>query len=425
MLTRSVRSSVAALAVAALTFTAAAPAAASPAGEVNDAMRYGPTAPLGEVIEDLVGEDDSTVTVAAPWPLNFFGERYDGLCITTNGGVYPVVDGNASCSDSYDESVENLASDSEAPMIAVLAADIDLGECDSARVAQRDGAGDGFGRPCTIYLDTAATIDGRDAVVVTWYRVSHNDDVNDETLENTFQVVLTKLPTTDGDTVGYDFDIEFNYGTLKEGDDGYSAADPAEECESLSDDCRWGIGVANWEATQVVEPPVEETSSAASTEPASTEPASTEPASTEAASTEPVPAALEPAAPAEGEPTTDAASREPSEPSEFSPVVATGYEFFADYPVADLLDDGTYALVANSLGTDIDGRYTCGMVSGQTVDCDAVELEAVSPELAETGLTSSTATAALTGLALAFVLVATGMALTRRATASRNGAAAD
>lgn len=399
MLSRSVRNSLAALAVAALTFTAVAPAIASPAGEVNDAMRYGPTAPLGAVIEDLVDEDDSTTTVPAPWPLNFFGERYDGLCITTNGGVYPVTDGNASCSSSYDENVESLASESEAPMIAVLAADIDLGECDDARVEQRDGAGDGFGRPCTMYLDTAATIDGRDAVVITWYRVSHNDDVNDETLENTFQVALIKLPTVDGDTVGYDFDIEFNYGTLRDGDDGYSAADPTDECESLSDDCRWGIGVANWEATQVSAPAAE----AASTEAASTAP-----------ETE-----VDPAAPAEGEPTTETPSREPSTPSELSPVVATGYEFFAAYPVADLLDDGTYALVANSLGTDVDGRYTCGMISGQTVGCDVVELEAVSPELAETGLTPSSTTAALTGLALAFVLVAGGVALSRRAATSR------
>ena len=403
------RAVVAAVVVAGIVIVSAVPATASPANEVSDAMRYGASAPLGDVIEDLVDEDDSTYTVAAPWPLNFFGQKYEGLCITTNGGVYPVVDGDASCDNVYDENVEALANSSQAPMIAVLAADIDPSECDQVRVDQRDGAGDGFGRPCTMYLDTEATIDGRDAVVITWYRVSHNDDANDETLENTFQLILIKLPTATGETVGYNFDFEFNYGTLRDGDDGYSAIDPDDSCESLSDDCRWGIGMANYvpdvlpdvlpdsapgvESDQSSEPIADQQAVGDAAETTPTEPAATEPAATE------------PAAPV-------------AEPVPLGPAAATGYEFFANYEVADLLDDGAFPLVANSLGTEVDGRYTCGMLSGQAVGCDAVQLSApgadAGPLLAETGPSDATLFAAVFALLSAVALIAGGAALAAR-----------
>lgn len=108
-----------------------------------------------------------THTIAAPWPLNFFGDKFDGICITTNGGVYPVATGTTTCSDEFDRDLENLALESSAPMIAVLAVDVNLDACDTIRDTARDGAGDGFGKPCEMYLDTAATIGGRDAVVVT------------------------------------------------------------------------------------------------------------------------------------------------------------------------------------------------------------------------------------------------------------------
>jgi len=413
MNSRSVKGVMVALAVAALTLITAAPAMAGPAHDVSDAMRYGATAPLGDVIEDLVGEDDATHSVAAPWPINFFGETYGGLCITTNGGVYPVADGSSSCSDEYDQSVEELANESSAPLIAVLAADTDLGECDDARVAQRDGAGDGFGRPCTIYLDTDATIDGRDAVVITWYRVSQYEGENDETLENTYQLVLIKLPTADGDTVGYDIDFEFNYGTLTDGEDGYSSETPADECESLTEDCRWGIGIANY-VPDVLGPDSTEQTAAEQPEAEQPESSTSEAESTEseaevsgAEGTESEGTEAEDAASDASEPAAD-------EPIVLTPAAATGYEFFAATTVADLLDDGATPLVVNSLGTDVDGRYTCGMISGQPVGCSAVSLQTPEAELAETGPSEPLSASMVGGFVLALGIVAAGLIMTRR-----------
>lgn len=219
----------------------AAWAAGPGVGDVSDAMRYGASAPIGAIVGDLSGADDSVSTVAAPFALNFFGSVYNGICITTNGGIYPVATSGDSCSNEYDIDVENLALSSSAPMIAALAADVDPGNCS-------DNSDDGFGVACEIYFGST-TVDGRDAFVVTWYRVSMNDSTNDPTLSSTFQVVIIKR-ATGSDVAGWDFDIEFNYGQVKDAEDGYSAASPSGACDSSSDlpDCRWGVGWADYDS---------------------------------------------------------------------------------------------------------------------------------------------------------------------------------
>lgn len=395
------RRGVAAAVLAAVLLTTTAPAlAVGNSRDVSDAMRYGPSAPLGEVIAEFEDQDDTTKTYAAPWPLNFFGVKYEGLCVTTNGGVYPVADSTVDCSNEYDMSLDNLALESDAPMIAVLAVDANTEACDPVRDAQRDGAGDGFGSPCSIYIDLDATIEGRDAVVVTWYRVSQYEDANDPTLENTYQLALIKLPTTDGATVGYDFDLEFNYGTITDGEDGYSAENPAEECESGTDDCRWGIGVASYDpGTAPADTPAD--SAPEATDPAVSDPPVTDSTSTDASD----PVGVEPAdeVPAD----TDAPVLEPATAES-----AVGYEFFAPTEVPNMMDNGATPLIANSLGTDVLGRYTCGMVSGQAVGCDPVTMRA--PQLAETGLDESMTSVALTALVAAFSLVVVGAYLARR-----------
>jgi len=334
-------------------------------------MRYGASAPLGEVIADFTDADDETDTYPAPWPVNFFGEKFEGLCVTSNGGVYPVATSSTDCADQYDEDLANLALGSTAPLIAVLAADLDPGNCDAARIAQRDGSGDGFGSPCNVYIDTTATIDGRDAVVITWYRISMFEDENDETLENTFQLALIKLPTTDGATLGFDFDLEFNYGTIRDGEDGYGAADPSEECESLTADCRWGIGIASYTPATSASAPAGDAVTPATEEPA------------------PADAPVEPAV----------------EES------AVGYEFFAPTEVPNMLDDGATPLISNSLGTDVLGRYTCGMVNGAAVGCDPVTMQA--PQLASTGMNDSFLPAGLLALFVALTMVGAGALLAR------------
>jgi LPXTG-motif cell wall-anchored protein len=208
-------------------------------GDVSDAVRYDVTGPFGAPIAELSGDDDAVQTLTAPFPINFFGQASAGLCITTNGGFYPVETDTDGCSNSFDQDLTNLALSSSAPMIAALAADNDLGAC-------ADGTPDGWGTPCEIYFGTT-TIDGRDAFVITWYRVPMYTDGNDGSLANTYQIVIIKRDTGD-DTVGWDFDIEFNYATVQDAEDGYLATNPAQECDSFEDvsACRWGVGWANF-----------------------------------------------------------------------------------------------------------------------------------------------------------------------------------
>jgi len=107
-------------------FGATAANAAGPGyGDVSDAMVYGPTTPLGSPLADLKGQDDASTTFAAPWAINFFGTKYLGLCVTTNGTISPVLTAADTCSDEYDYDLENLALLSGAPVIAALALDLD------------------------------------------------------------------------------------------------------------------------------------------------------------------------------------------------------------------------------------------------------------------------------------------------------------
>ena len=221
---------------------ATAASAATPGiGDVSDAMRYGASGPVGSIVTDLSGEDDEVTTVTAPFPINFFGTRSEGVCITTNGGFYPVPADTDSCNNAYDNNLENLAVDSNASMIAALAADLDLGACN-------DSTPDGWGSPCEIYFGTT-TVSGRDAFVITWYRVPMYTDENNPAFSSTFQIVIIKRATGD-DAVGWDFDIEFNFGTLTDQEDGYSAADPTSGCDvpDTTGDCRWGVGWANYDS---------------------------------------------------------------------------------------------------------------------------------------------------------------------------------
>jgi len=66
----------------------AVPPAANPA-DVSAAIRYNAAGTvIGSVIRSLVGIDDAVTTYPGAWPVNFFGTKYDNLCITTNGGAF-------------------------------------------------------------------------------------------------------------------------------------------------------------------------------------------------------------------------------------------------------------------------------------------------------------------------------------------------
>lgn len=97
----------------------------------------------------------------------------------------------------------------------------------------------------------SSTIDGRDAVVVTWYRLPTNDSsnsgspaINPETMSNTFQMVLLKR-TTGSDTAGWDFDVEINFGHVLDKADGYSTAEVATATTAGAIDPTTGCRPAN------------------------------------------------------------------------------------------------------------------------------------------------------------------------------------
>lgn len=306
-------------------------------GDVSNAMRYGDSAPLGSILTEI-NDDDTSKTIASTFPLNFFGVKYEGLCASDNGGVYPVLTASDACTDAYNYSVAELARDAKAPMIAVLAADLNPGS-DNCTALQ---AATTFGTACKVY-GGSATIDGRDAMVFTWYRVPMYADNNAPGTFATFQMILIKRDTPNGDTLGYNFDFEFNYGTVTDLEDGYSFADPATACDYAGNlaDCRWGVGPANYSTPGV-----------------------------------------------EGG-------------------VATGYEFFNEFETSRLVDSGNFALVAHSLNSTIPGRYTCAMLDGAAVGCNAV-----TDGLAETG--ADNGQLALLGGLAALSMVAGAAVVARR-----------
>jgi len=381
-------------------------ATAAGIGDITTAMRYDLDGTvIGEVATEIQDEDDDSYLIEAPWPMNFFGRTFDGLCVTSNGTVSPVVydDGNTSCDDTYDEPMADLADSAGSPLIAAFSNDNDLGETvkladktvsgfsvsgdpsttdsvvtvttstahgltsgdvrsvyvidtvfnngneddtrtdeywyedvtvtvvnstqftfsgDSAKNgdgsftpsypagvksgtvavdqgwvwddngADVDGVDDGIGKINTIYVGET-TVDGRDAWIYTNYRSVTNDGNNPDILTNTFQIVLIKRTTPNGVTRGYDFDIEYNFGAVKDGDDGYSAEGGS--CDDLNSDCRTGVGIADWD-------PIGE--------------------------------------------------------------VADVYELFASTPSRDLVDGHTTSMTSNRLNSTINGRYTFRMVGG-------------------------------------------------------------
>jgi hypothetical protein len=394
--------------VPALLVTSSSTAATIGVGDITDAMRYGSdNRVIGEIAQQIRNSDDSSQWIEAPWPMNFFGRKYDGICVTSNGTVSPVQlpeSGSPTCSNSFDQKLEDLAESASAPVIAAYANDNNLGRTvreaentitgfqvagdpsttdsvvtittasahglttgntrsiyvvdplfdngntednrtdeywyedvsitvvdtttftfsgDVASVPGDDDitptypaavknatvsvnygvqwddsdsslndTDDGIGVINTVYIGET-TIDGRDAWVYTNYRSVTHEENNPKVLTNTFQIVLIKRTTFGGETRGYDFDIEYNYGSVKDGDDGYSVEGGS--CSDMSSGCRTGVGLVDWD-------PIGE--------------------------------------------------------------VANVYELFGSTPGRDLVDGHTTSMTGNRLNSTINGRYTFRMVGG-------------------------------------------------------------
>lgn len=383
-------------------------ATAAGVGDTSGAVLYGASGPVGSVLSGLTDSDDGTTTIPIPFPINFFGTKYDFLCVASNGTATPVATAGDSCNGDYDVNLANAATDQGASIIGALLADDDpseelwksatpiatieasggvltvttttpntfavgddveafispddpdLGSSPTLTVAtvisptqftvvwagadiasravtggwlglpydnatddtNADGlADDGFGDVKNVYAG-ATTFGGQPAFAITWYRVPTNDTDNLPSKSNTFQLVFVQKPTTLGPTAGYDFDAQFNFGTLTDDSDGYDPADPSSSCDSTTPvDCRWSVGWAQWDGA-----------------------------------------------------------------------TATPFELFADAPVSEIVDPGSKALVKNSLNSSVLGRYTFAMVDGATVSFAVPPLDgtttAGAPTLAATGVSA-------------------------------------
>jgi len=111
--------------VPALLATSSSTAATIGVGDITDAMRYGSdNRVIGEIAQQIRNSDDNSQWIEAPWPMNFFGRKYDGICVTSNGTVSPVKlpeSGSPTCSNRFDKTLAGLAQSAAAPVMAAYA----------------------------------------------------------------------------------------------------------------------------------------------------------------------------------------------------------------------------------------------------------------------------------------------------------------
>lgn len=441
----------------------------SNAADASSAVRYdtsgGSRRVIGTVLPDLFDDDDVSQTVELPFPINFFGQSFTHLCVTENGGAFPTRNpSNSSCYE-YDYGIGDLAIDAEAPMMAVLALDLDTSEYlltsdgrdvddltndfngstvtanlaggvltvnsaahgllagdyvafwDTETVLDTSGSlpvtgtnagsftvalpgvtdldagtsglqtsvatgvwaySNGVGAPRTVSFGTT-TIDGRDAAVVTWYRVPHNDDDNPRDRSSTLQLVLIQDNTGDS-TQGWDFTVEYNIGTMTDDEDGYQFDDPADDCDAWSGStdarhtCRWGMGFASFTGGIGIQSVTISTGTAIVT--------TTTPHGI-VQSSGGLGVRLEfPSNGGLGGLSGESVWAQVTSPTTFAVTTSAGniatnfgsgvnmdasdvYELFATSSIGDLVDSGgTTALVTNSLNSAVRGRYRFAMSGG-------------------------------------------------------------
>jgi hypothetical protein len=125
--------------------------------------------------------------------INFFGTTYDSAFPNTNGGIY-----FDSPDTEYDETLAFLADSAGSSAMFPFAADLE------------------FNRNFSNFWVAQTTVDGAAAVVFSWEHFS-NCCSNPSTENMSFQLVLI-------DVGGGDFNAWFNYDSMANFDEGYSAA---------------------------------------------------------------------------------------------------------------------------------------------------------------------------------------------------------
>ena len=356
---------------------------ASPDSDASEAVRYSGDGgdELGTRIASLDATDNAGQVVGLPWRINFFGHPANALCVSTNGTVSPLLltddqfdawsgvdDDDALVDDEtapnacagYDHDLATIAGENDADLISALGSDVVLNWNNAFASDPCDECSGG-----SIWWNEIE-VDGQDAVAVTWNEVSMHTSVwgmspeysgaggswsGDEWFDgnwtqdspNTFQIVIVK-GEAGNDSDGYDLTIELNYGTMGDGSDGYGI---------LKDEAGEPLTNGDW--------PVFECGSSSMMN---------RQAGVRALNRYLARAAI------------------PYSMSSYPQLIewdrnhfcrwgiglakydsesdsAAGYELFRRIPVGELTDGGGYELDANSLHSDVDGRYVIAMVDGE------------------------------------------------------------
>jgi len=342
----------------------------------SEAMRYGVSAPIGDRLDGLVNIDDVSVILALPFTINFFGEDYGFVCVSENGAMFPrkalpdgrslgvAFDSGAGRCSNYDLPLGGLALSANAPALASLAADhwtaiapIPNPFCCSPLIIDGSkGVGDllgagGFTFPAVHAGST--TIDGKDAFVVTWYRIPSQGTAT-EAGEGTWthQIVIIDDGKIDGSQVGNDFTVEFNYGTILSDEKGYFASS-----YGVGEGRRFAIG---WASHRVLTVASVDGRDVTTTAPHGLDPNATFYVAADADDNDRRVQSVNATTIRFGTGDTTFGVGDTLRISET-------YEFFSDTPTSDLVDGAAKALTENRRNSDVDGRYTVSMVGGITV----------------------------------------------------------
>jgi LPXTG-motif cell wall-anchored protein len=318
--------------------------------EPSEAVRYGEAAAIIGTELVFTEDDDAVAEVALPFPINFFGTKYDTACIDINGTLHFLESSDEDCSGSnYNDPLDELAAEYQSPMISALALDLVLAEDSSIH---------------------AGPFESNTMFVITWSEMQTFNTQGSLVLDDdflygrdpqlsytpgehiTFQLVIKKA-AGGSDATGFDFDLEWNYETASDLGGGYwcgpeevdemaayfsfvimdpDAAEPFSEEDFIgfrqdlyeaSNDFCWPVGWANYDSVND-----------------------------------------------EG---------------------VDVFDLFAPNNRRQMIDGGSESLIGNRLNSEIDGRYILTMSGGETVgfpasnNSPAAPAATTTPKLATTG----------------------------------------
>lgn len=395
---------VTALATAALVLTPTA-AWGSGFGDQSEAVLYDATGPVGTVLVDLAGEDDASTTIALPFPVNFFGDVAGALCITTNGVVRPVPLVTDTCASDYDVDLATYATTQNESVIGALLADLDPSEI--------------------LWKSTVAILDieisGEIATLTT--AVPHGLAVGDslgvlfDRSHPEFGRRLDRVVDAVPSPTTVQFDLTGS-GIPDIPADGYTGIGGIDYSDVTDDSDSDGYADDGWGAVKQVYAG----STTVDGRPAFAVtwyrvPTNDNDNSRSLSNTQQVVLIQEPTANGgvvgfdftlqfnfatltdaedgyDANDPTDECDSDTPENCRWSVGLArwdagTGtaeeFEFFADYPITDLVDGGATPLVVNSLNSNVPGRYILRMIGGEVVGFSVPTLGAEPPALARTG----------------------------------------